>query len=116
MEALVCKKLGDPSVPPSQNSDSPIELQTDHPIPLLRSPTAVRVRVRATSLNYANYLQILGQYQEKAALPFVPGSDYAGTVDAVGSAVTKFKVGDRVCSVASTGSFANLIVQDQSEL
>ena len=117
MEALLCKRLGDPAAAASANSESsPITVTRNHPIPELDSPTAVRVRVKATSLNYANYLQILGKYQEKPQLPFIPGSDYAGIVDAAGPAVTKFKVGDRVCSVASLGSFATFIVQDQSFL
>lgn len=117
MEALLCKRLGDPALASvGNNSASPIEVVRNHPIPELDSPTAVRVKVKATSLNYANYLQILGKYQEKPPLPFIPGSDYAGTVDAVGPAVTKFKVGDAVCSFASLGSYANFIVQDQSLL
>ncbi|KAG4201402.1 hypothetical protein ERO13_A05G276800v2 [Gossypium hirsutum] len=120
MEALLCKKLGDPASASvgneSEPSSSPIEVIRNYPIPQLNSPTAVRVKVKATSLNYANYLQILGKYQEKPPLPFIPGSDYAGTVDAVGPAVTKFKVGDHVCSFAALGSFASFIVQDQSLL
>ncbi|KAK6233349.1 hypothetical protein QUC31_005755 [Theobroma cacao] len=119
MEALLCRRLGDPasSAPDGNNPESsPIVVSRNHPIPDLDSPTAVRVKVKATSLNYANYLQILGKYQEKPPLPFIPGSDYAGTVDAVGPAVTKFKVGDRVCSFASLGSYATFIVQDQSHL
>lgn len=100
----------------SESSSSPIAVSRNHPIPELDSPTAVRVKVKATSLNYANYLQILGKYQVKPPLPFVPGSDYAGTVDAVGAAVTKFKVGDHVCSFAALGSYATFIVQDQSLL
>ncbi|XVF24283.1 hypothetical protein REPUB_Repub13aG0114200 [Reevesia pubescens] len=116
MEALLCKRLGDPTITASSSSSSPIEVIRNHPIPELDSPTAVRVKVKATSLNYANYLQILGKYQEKPPLPFIPGSDYAGTVDAVGPAVTKFKVGDHVCSFASLGSYAAFIVQDQSLL
>ncbi|XVE86007.1 hypothetical protein DITRI_Ditri18aG0001400 [Diplodiscus trichospermus] len=114
MEALLCKRLGDPASP--LTSSSPIEFCTNYPIPELDSPTAVRVKVKATSLNYANYLQILGKYQEKHPLPFIPGSDYAGTVDAVGPAVTKFKVGDHVCSFAPLGTYAAFIVQDQSLL
>lgn len=114
MEALVCEKLGDPGGKMDENS--PIVLSKNYPIPQLDSTTAVRVRVKATSLNYANYLQILGKYQEKPPLPFVPGSDYSGIVDAVGPNVSIFKVGDRVCSFASLGSFAQFIVADQSQL
>lgn len=115
MEALVCRKLGDPTQDPN-NPGSPIVLEKNKPIPELKSPTAVRVRIKATSLNYANYLQILGSYQEKVPLPFVPGSDYSGIVDAVGTAVSKFKVGDPVCSFAGLGSFAQFIVVDETEL
>ncbi|XP_020087455.1 quinone oxidoreductase-like protein 2 homolog [Ananas comosus] len=115
MEALLCHKLGDPALPTSDPS-SPIAVSASHPVPALASPTSVRVRVRATSLNYANYLQILGKYQEKPPLPFIPGSDYSGVVDAVGDAVSSFKVGDRVCSVAALGSFAEFIVADEKDL
>ncbi|KAH6826589.1 GroES-like zinc-binding alcohol dehydrogenase family protein [Perilla frutescens var. hirtella] len=116
MEALVCRNLGDPTIPPDGADDSALTLSTTHPIPQLDSATAVRVRVKATSLNFANFLQIQGKYQEKPPLPFIPGSDYSGTVDAVGESVTKFKIGDPVCSLAALGSFAQFIVADQSEL
>ncbi|TYH89826.1 hypothetical protein ES332_A13G009900v1 [Gossypium tomentosum] len=112
MEALLCKRLGDPT----SSFESPIELSRNHPIPKLDSPTAVRVKVKATSLNYGTYLQIQGKYQEKHPLPFIPGSDYAGIVDAVGPSVSKFKVGDYVCAFVPVGSYATFIVQDQSQL
>lgn len=115
MEALVCKRLGDP-VGNIDDPNSAIVVAKEHPIPQLDSPTAVRVRVKATSLNYANYLQILGKYQEKPPLPFIPGSDYSGVVEAVAPNVSAFKVGDPVCSFASLGSFAQFIVTDQSNL
>ncbi|XP_044509139.1 quinone oxidoreductase-like protein 2 homolog [Mangifera indica] len=111
MEALLCRKLGDPTL-----DNSSIEVSKSVPIPELKSPTDVRIKVKACSLNYANYLQILGKYQEKYPLPFIPGSDYSGIVEAVGSNVSNFKVGDPVCSVANVGSFAQYIVADQSEL
>nr|XP_018626289.1 quinone oxidoreductase-like protein 2 homolog isoform X2 [Nicotiana tomentosiformis] len=117
MEALLVRKLGDPTLPPNAlEKNSPFDLSTSHPIPNLGSPTAVRVRVKATSLNFANYLQVLGKYQEKPPLPFIPGSDYSGVVDAVGPNVTKFKIGDPVCSFTALGSFAQFIVVDQSDL
>ncbi|EYU35179.1 hypothetical protein MIMGU_mgv1a009232mg [Erythranthe guttata] len=116
MEALLCKNLGDPTAPPDGGENAALTVATDYPIPQLKSPTAVRVRVKATSLNFANYLQVQGKYQEKPPLPFIPGSDYSGTVDAVGPSVTKFKIGDPVCSFAALGSFAQFIVADQAEL
>lgn len=116
MEALVVRKLGDPTATAVSDENSPVFLSKNEPVRELKSPTAVRVRVRATSLNYANYLQVLGKYQEKPALPFILGSDYSGVVDAVGSRVSKFKVGDRVCSLADLGSFAQFVVADESQL
>ncbi|KAJ4885138.1 GroES-like zinc-binding alcohol dehydrogenase family protein [Raphanus sativus] len=114
MEALVCRKLGDPTATEPGSTESPVEVSKTHPIPPLTSDTAVRVKVTATSLNFANYLQILGKYQEKPPLPFIPGSDYSGIVDAIGPSVTKLRVGDRVCSFAALGSYAQFIVADQS--
>ncbi|KAI0531350.1 hypothetical protein KFK09_000903 [Dendrobium nobile] len=114
MEALVCRVIGDPTLPLSDSS--PIVLSRSHPVPELNSPTAVRVRIYATSLNFANYLQILGKYQEKPPLPFIPGSDYSGIVESVGERVSRFRVGDKVCSMASLGSFAELIVADEKDL
>ncbi|KAJ8771143.1 hypothetical protein K2173_023468 [Erythroxylum novogranatense] len=114
MEALVCKRLGDPTVGDEHNS--PIVVSKTEAIPQVETPTGVRVRVKATSLNYANLLQIMGKYQEKPPLPFIPGSDFSGIVDAVGSDVTLFKVGDRVCSFIALGSYAQFIVADQSQL
>lgn len=115
MEALLCRKLGDPTVS-VEDDNSSIIVSKNHPIPQLDSPTSVRVRIKATSLNFANYLQIFGKYQEKPPLPFIPGSDFSGIVDSVGAKVTNFRVGDPVCSFAALGSYAQYIVVDQSQL
>ncbi|KAL0341174.1 UNVERIFIED_CONTAM: Quinone oxidoreductase-like protein 2 [Sesamum radiatum] len=73
MEALLCRNLGDPTVRPDGAENSALTVSTTYPIPQLNSPTAVRVRVKATSLNFANYLQILGKYQEKLPFAFCSG-------------------------------------------
>lgn len=62
-------------------------------------PTDVLVRFRAASLNYRDLMVALGQYNPKMALPRILGSDAAGEVVSVGSAVSLFKPGDRVCSL-----------------
>ena len=56
----------------------------------------VLVKVRATSLNYRDYLVVTGRYNPKMPLPRVPLSDGAGEVVAVGVGVKRFAVGDRV--------------------
>lgn len=66
----------------------------------------VRVRVHAASLNFPDLLIVRGLYQVKPPLPFVPGAEYAGTVDAVGDGVTHLRVGDRVAAVGVCGGFA----------
>lgn len=116
MKALVCRNLGDPTTPPDSTQTTALTISTTHPIPKLNSPTSIRVQIISTSLNYANYLQVLGKYQEKFDLPFIPGSDYSGIVESIGPNVTKFKVGDRVCSVANVGTFAQFIVAEEKEL
>lgn len=116
MEALICRKLGDPTIPPDSSDDAPLTFTTCHPIPKLNSPTCVRVRIKSTCLNFATRLQVMGKYQEKYAPPFILGSDYSGVVESVGPNVTKFKKGDRVCSFAHVGSFAQFIVAQETEL
>ena len=54
----------------------------------------VRVAIRAASLNFPDLLIVQNKYQFKPPLPFVPGSEYAGVVDAVGAGVTHLKPGD----------------------
>jgi NADPH2:quinone reductase len=66
----------------------------------------VRVAIRAASLNFPDLLIVQNKYQMKPPLPFVPGSEYAGVVDAVGEGVKHFELGDAVAAFAGTGGFA----------
>ena len=67
----------------------------------------IRVAIKAASLNFPDLLIIQNKYQFKPALPFVPGTEFAGVVDAVGDGVTGFKIGDAVAAFAGTGGFAS---------
>ena len=62
----------------------------------------VRIRVRAAGLNFADTLIIKGQYQEKPELPFVPGMEVAGHIDACGPGVAGFEPGQRVMAIRET--------------
>lgn len=68
-------------------------------------PGEVRVAIRAASLNFPDLLIVQGKYQFKPPLPFVPGSEFAGIVDAVGEGVTHLKPGMAVASFGGLGGF-----------
>jgi NADPH2:quinone reductase len=57
-----------------------------------------------------------GAYARKPSLPYTPGSDVAGLVEAAGAGVTAFKPGDRVYTHGATGGYAQLVVCDQAQV
>lgn len=59
-------------------------------------PGQVRIRIRASSVNYRDLSTIEDPVSRKLPYPTIPNSDGAGEVDAVGSGVTEFSVGERV--------------------
>ncbi len=63
----------------------------------------VLVKFHAASLNYRDLLMIEGAYNPRLKMPLVPFSDGAGSVVAVGDAVTKWKIGDRVMPIFMQG-------------
>jgi len=77
----------------------------EHPTPEPK-PGEVRIAVRAASLNFPDLLIVEGKYQFKPPLPFVPGAEFSGTVDALGEGVTHMKLGAPVAAIAGTGGFA----------
>ena len=66
----------------------------------------VCVRIKAASLNFPDLLIVQNKYQFKPPLPFVPGSEYAGVVEAVGEGVRHIQPGQAVACVSGTGGFA----------
>ena len=79
-------------------------------------PGEVRVAIRAASLNFPDILIVQGKYQAKPELPFVPGSEFAGVVDALGDGVTHLKLGDAVAAMGSTGGFATHAVVNAKQV
>ena len=67
----------------------------ERPIPQ-PGASEVLVRIRAATLNYRDLLTVKGGYGSRQKFPLIPLSDAAGTVEAVGPAVSRFKLGDRV--------------------
>jgi NADPH2:quinone reductase len=72
----------------------------------------VRIAIEAASLNFPDLLIVQGKYQFKPPLPFVPGSEFAGRIDAVGAGVAHLKVGDPVAAIAGTGGFGSHAIVD----
>jgi len=63
----------------------------------------VVMKFHAASLNYRDLMMVKGAYNPKLKTPLVPLSDGAGEVVAVGDAVTKWKIGDKVCPIFMQG-------------
>jgi putative PIG3 family NAD(P)H quinone oxidoreductase len=80
-------------------------------------PYEVLVAIAAAGLNRADILQRKGAYPAPAGAPAnVPGLEFAGHVERIGSEVRSFKVGDRVMAIAAGGAMASHIVAHEREL
>lgn len=81
-------------------------VERDAPKP---GPGQVVIRVEAAGVNYVDALFVQGRYQIKPPLPFVPGSEVAGRIVAVGDGVATERVGARVLAMCGLGGFAELV-------
>ena len=106
MKAIRVREFGPPEV-------MRIE-ETPDPAP---GPGQVLVRVRAAGVNPVETYIRSGAYARRPALPYTPGHDAAGIVEAVGSGVTGVVAGDRVyTSETVTGAYAELALCDASRV
>ncbi len=100
MRAIVLKSYGGPEV---------LQVE-DVPAPTA-GPDQIVVDVAATALNRADVLQRMGMYPDPRQPDVeIPGLEYAGTVAAVGSAVTEWEVGDAVMGIEFGGCYAEQVV------
>jgi NADPH2:quinone reductase len=86
--------------------------ETAEPIP---AADEILIDVHAASVSYMDYLMASGGYQMRPALPYVPGTDAAGIVVAVGDEVARFRPGDRVACGNWFGGFAERMVAKASK-
>ena len=98
MKAIVCEAFGGPEV---------LALR-EVPDPPAPAAGEVQVRIRARGAQYVDVLMLAGKYQFRPEPPFIPGSEAAGEVVAIGADVTRFRIGDRVMSRHRLGAFAEL--------
>ena len=69
----------------------------------------VRVKIGAAAVGFVDGLKVQGLYQTKDPLPFVPGTEFAGVVDAVAGDVSAFKPGMPVIGMTRSGGLAEYI-------
>jgi NADPH2:quinone reductase len=98
MKAIVCKALTGPADLVYEDVDDPVARKGQ-----------VVVGVKAAGVNFPDILVTEGKYQFQPPLPFTPGSEIAGVVEAVGEGVEGLAVGDRVCGFHLNGAFAEKI-------
>ena len=67
--------------------------------------------IAAASLNFPDLLVVEGKYQFRPELPFVPGSEFAGVVDALGEGVRHLKIGDPVACAGHGGFGTHALVE-----
>ena len=99
--AVMLTKKGGPEV--LQFVDLPVEPP---------GPGQLRVRVRAAGVGVTDLTMLAGNYLFAPKMPFVPGYEAAGVVDAIGAGVTGFKLGQRVAALTVYGGFAELLVRE----
>src|SRR5271156_5869700 len=87
------------------------EVETPEP-----GPGEVRLEVRAASVNFPDLLMTRGEYQHKPPLPFIPGLELSGEVEALGDGVDRFKIGDAVVGGARIGGFSEYAVTPAAAL
>jgi NADPH2:quinone reductase len=97
--AAVCTELG---------GEGAVELR-DWEVPP-PGPDAVRIKVRAASVNFPDVLMVRGLYQSRLEPPFVVGTECAGVVTEAGPQAPGLAVGDRVLAVVGAGGFATEVV------
>lgn len=94
-QAVIADRFGPPEV---------YALREHEPGP--PGPGEVRVAIRAAGISFVDVLTAAGEYQVKPPLPFVPGSECAGVVEALGEGVTGLAPGDPVMGSGWGGVFA----------
>jgi NADPH2:quinone reductase len=103
MKSIQVKEIGGPE------KMELVEVPTPSP-----GPNEALVRIAASGVNFIDVYFRIGLY--KAALPMTPGSEAAGTEEAVGAEVTEFVPGDRVTYAMTRGSYAEYAVVPSAQL
>lgn len=106
MKAIIVREFGAPEVMKVEDTSTPQP-----------TGTQILVRVHAAGVNPVDTYLRSGIHAHAPKLPYTPGKDAAGVVEAVGEAVTKWKAGDRVYTADSlTGTYAEYSLCEEKQL
>ena len=106
MRAVVLRSHGGPESLTIEDVPDPVS-----------GPEDVVVSVRATALNRADLLQVLGMYPNpRPAALEIPGLEFSGFVQSIGDRVTMWKPGDEVMGIEAGGAYAELIATHERQL
>lgn len=105
MRAIQCVEWGD--------ADRLVLAELPVPQP---QPGEIRIRVGAAGVNFPDGLIIQRKYQVQPELPFIPGTEVAGRVDAVGEGVADIRAGERVVAFVGVGGFAEAVCVPASQV
>ncbi len=75
-------------------------------------PGQLRVRVHAAGVGSTDLIMLAGKYRYAPKIPFVPGYEAAGAVDAIGANVAGYQIGQRVAALTVYGGFSEVLVRD----
>ncbi|HEX8168792.1 MAG TPA: NADPH:quinone oxidoreductase family protein [Beijerinckiaceae bacterium] len=98
MKAILCRSFGGPETLVIDDVPAPSP-----------GPAEALVRVHLTALNFFDTLIIEDKYQLKPPLPFSPGAEFCGTVEALGPGTEGLKVGERVIGSIGYGACRELV-------
>lgn len=105
MKAIVCEAWGPPSSLLLRDLPSPVP-----------GPGQVLVRTRVAAVNFPDALIVAGKYQAKPAFPFSPGGELSGEIIAVGDAVKRLAIGDKVVGLAAFGAYAQEVIVEATHV
>jgi putative PIG3 family NAD(P)H quinone oxidoreductase len=106
MRAVVLRSHGGPDSLTIEEAPDPVG-----------GPEDVVVRVRATALNRADLLQVMGMYPNpRPAALEIPGLEFSGVVETTGDRVTMWKAGDAVMGIEAGGAYAEKIATHERQL
>jgi NADPH:quinone reductase-like Zn-dependent oxidoreductase len=78
-------------------------------------PGELRIRVRASGINFADLMARVGLYPDAPKLPCVVGYEVSGVVDALGEGTTGFALGERVLAMCYFGGYSDVVVVPSSQ-